>query len=401
MTKMDRTKKGFTLVEILIAASLFVVVMTISTLILFDIIKSEKRSNILNAVYDDAKIVMEQIADMIQNNAIDYEEYYSVNVLQPQNGFIPLDIVYGIYNGVYSSRFYDPGLSYNASGVGSSGSNPINLGVQCADVPTPVSISDCVMLYKLSKDKNTVKNPYEGRSGAQSEDANAFCDQYIDPAMADCDLLKTSEDVPMISGDELYLINAAGNKKTIIVSQNLNDQDYAIGMVELDGIDSDQNGTPDLFTCNEQYTCDSTGGELSLYLIHQLHGKFPSILLDPDNISDLGISVAKRSNKTTAFNFSTNNSFVPITPFRSTVVSLSFIINPIEDPYKAYAEADVQTHPSVTILLTMEPSSAEKANYPGGNPPQAIIQRTVTAGVHGKVESYPPTNDLSWIQYLY
>jgi len=398
MRNNETIKKGFTLVEILIAASLFVVVTSVSTMVLFDIIKSEKRSNILNAVYEDARIVMEQITEMIQNNAIDYDEYYSVNVLQPQNSFT--DIAYGMYNGVYSSRFYDPGLYY-LNGIGSTGSNPIHLGMQCSDVPTPASISDCVMPYKLSKDKNTGKNPYEGRSGAQQTDSNAFCDQYSDPAMNDCDLLATSEDVTGISSDELYLINAAGNKKTILVQQNLNDQDSAIGMLELDGIDSDQNGITDLFTCGEQYTCDSEVGDIGPYLITKLGGRYPSILNDLDKISDLGMSIAKRSNKISAFNFSANNSFIPITPFRSNVASLQFIITPIEDPYKAYAEDAVQTHPSVTILLVVEPSSAEKAKYPGGNPPQAVIQKTVTAGVHEKVESYPPTNSLIWVQYLF
>lgn len=390
----NNPKKGFTLVEILIAASLFVVVATISTMVLFDIITSEKKSNILNAVYDDARIVMEQLTNMIQNNAIDYDEYYSVNVLQPQNGLT--DIAYGMYNGVYSSRFYDPGLKYSIAGVGSPGTNPTDLGVQCADM-------DCKFPYKLSKDKNTGKNPYEGKILAVETGANAFCDEYASPPMTSCAPLKTSEDMPAgkFSPDELYLINEAGNKKIIIGQQKINAEtnDYAIGMLELDGVDSDQNGIPDLFTCDDQYVCDDDVGSIGLYLMDTLADKFPAILNDSGKISDLGLSIATRAKKKLPFNFATS-SFIPITPFRSNVVSLKFIINPIEDPYKAYAEADVQTHPSVTILLKVEPSSAEKAKYPGGNPPQAIIQKTVTAGVHGKVESYPPTNDLKWIDEI-
>lgn len=381
-----KIKKGFTLIEILIAASLFVVVTTMTTMILFDIINTEKRTNILSAVYDDARVVMEQIATMIHENAIDYDEYYSVNVIQKAND----EIAYGMYHGVYSGRFYDPGLTYDGAGVGSQGDNPENLGVECSDITPPLSISECKIIYKSSKDKNTGKNPYEG-SGDEEDTGNAFCDGNVAaPAGGSgCGNYETSEDHNGASAvhDELFLLSPDGTKKTIIAKIDTvnGGTDFSIGILELIGMDSDQNGMVDLFTCATDYSCDSAQANIALYLVTPLIlNPFPADI-------PAGLSISTRSDK---------SAFIPITPFRSTVSSLKFIISPVEDPYKAYAEAEMQTHPAVTILLTMEPSADEKARYPGQNPPPIYIQRTVTAGVHGKVESYPPTNELGWMSAL-
>jgi prepilin-type N-terminal cleavage/methylation domain-containing protein len=395
-----KNKKGFTLIEILIAASLFVIVTTMTTLILFDIITTEKRTNILNAVYDDARVVMEQITTMIHENAIDYDEYYSVNVIQPRQPVLNGAVAYGMYNGVYSSRFYDPGLHYEG-GFGTPGTNPEDLGAECSDDPEPDSLADCEILYKLSKDKNTGKNPYEGE-GSSEETSNAFCDENMASPMSDCADDENSNDIsPGGEYNELFLINSDGTKKTIIATQLIktNDapdiNDTAIGLLELDGIDSDRNGVMDIFTCSQVYTCDQPD---DIYLLTVLNPKFPGIE-NHDDITELGIKTATRSNRKNPLILESNN-FIPITPFRSTVEDLKFIITPVEDPYKAYAEIDMQAHPSVKILLTMKPSKAEKDKYPGQDPPSITIQRTVTAGVHGKVESYPPTSNLEWISSL-
>jgi prepilin-type N-terminal cleavage/methylation domain-containing protein len=391
-------KKGFTLIEILIASSLFVIVISLSTAILFDIIKVEKRSEILNAVYDDSRVVMEQLANLIHNNAIDYDEYYSINYIQKEKLKFTTDPfpAYGLYNGVYSSRFYDPGLTYvNNTENGEPGTNPKNLGVECTIPGTP--IAQCRFPYKLSKDKNTGKNPYDG-SGKAEEESNAVCD------LGAC-TPKTFTD------SELYLINAAGNKKTIIGRQFIKStsslEDYTLSMLELDGIDSDQNGIPDLFTCNPNYTCNPDPTLIKKYLITPFTDpKFPPAMIGNDghlnesNITTLGLSIATQNDLKTMLISLTSSPFIPITPFRSTVEDVQFIISPIEDPYKGYAETAIQSHPSVTILLTMQPSAADMAQYPG-EPPEAItIQRTVTSGVHQKVESYPPTNELGWLQAL-
>ena len=85
--------------------------------------------------------------------------------------------------------------------------------------------------------------------------------------------------------------------------------------------------------------------------------------------------------------------FIPITPKRSTIKSLKFIINPIEDPYKAYAENTMRTHPSVTIILTLGLSKETAEDYPDDFE-DLTVQATVAAGVIGKLDAYPPMNDV-------
>ncbi|MDD3862039.1 MAG: type II secretion system protein, partial [Candidatus Gracilibacteria bacterium] len=287
-----KIKKGFTLIEILIAASLFVVVTTMTTMILFDIINTEKRTNILSAVYDDARVVMEQIATMIHENAIDYDEYYSVNVIQHNTG-----VAYGMYHGVYSGRFYDPGLTYDNLGVGKQGENPENLGVECSDVPPPPSISECKIIYKSSKDKNTGKNPYEGSGDDNENTGNAFCDENVSPAGAGgCSNYKTSENHALAVHDELFLLSPDGTKKTIIakmasLTNNQPTPDFSIGILELIGMDSDQNGMVDLFTCATDYSCDSTPAKIASYLVTPLaQNPFPGILDQTDIPAGFSIS---------------------------------------------------------------------------------------------------------------
>jgi len=98
--------------------------------------------------------------------------------------------------------------------------------------------------------------------------------------------------------------------------------------------------------------------------------------------------------------FSTTASpFTPISPLRSTVTDIHFIITPKEDPYKAFDEADVQIHPSVTIVMTLEPSSTEKTTLPTGQQDQSItVQTTVATGVTSRIKTYPPTKELDWIK---
>ena len=72
--------------------------------------------------------------------------------------------------------------------------------------------------------------------------------------------------------------------------------------------------------------------------------------------------------------------------------SLQFLISPVDDPYKAYGEQDMQAQPSVTIILKMGLSSEQEAQYPGTFE-DITVQTTVAAGVSEAITSYPPVND--------
>ena len=384
-----KSKKGISLVEVLIAVSLFAIVSVIATTSLFDIVKNEKRSSLKNALYSDLRAIMQTLTYEIQNGTIDYEEYYNYNVIQKQGSpGASGEAYYGLYYGVYGSRFYDPGRSLG----GGATSNPHDLGVECS-YPKPLPAGEeCEVVYTLSLDLNSGQHPYTGLADAS---ADAFCDDGWVPGC-----LHSGET------DQLFLIDNTGTKKTILARKKITGNDYAIGMVKMEGRDLDQNGLVDTFSCMEGYKC--FGGadnrdELAAVLFDGYSDLLVSLLgaVSIEYIiadSDFPISVPQKGDLDNAFlgtdgAIDPNSQFMPITPLRSNIKNLKFIVTPLEDPYKAYSEVDMQKHPSVTILLTIDLSEEAKKDFPGDFEP-LTVQTTVSAGVIGKIDTYPPLNDI-------
>lgn len=368
-------KKGFTLVEVLIAISIFTIVGVIGTGIVVDITQSEKKSSVQTGIYEDIRIILQQITNEIQNGTIDYEEYYSVEVLQGG-----VDAFYGINYGVYGSRFYDPGRIYDPASGNPAGENPKDLGVDCS-----VTNDDggCEVIFTHSSDLNTGKHPYDAADSAEEITADAFCDNMVGDCTAERNIV-----------DELYLIDNSGTRKTIIGRRNISGADYAVGLMRMEGEDLDQNGLIDVFACTEDFNCEDDPGVVCPLIKYPFAGSCNVAFVSANEIS-----LPEQDDLRASFNIYTSQ-FIPISPFRSNIENLKFIINPMEDPYKAYAEENAQSQPSVTIILTIGLSSETAADYPGTFEP-ITVQTTVAAGVLGKIDSYPSVNDHfdreSWI----
>lgn len=403
--KKQNLKKGFTIVEMLMAISIFVVIATISTSILIRTVNMEKLTDIRNTMLDDARVFMEQLTSLINNGAIDYEEYYSINVVQGAKTD-PTKIAYGVYYGAYGSRFYSAGdAAFRGGKMITPTINPDHLGVDCA-VPLvpPMQVGDtaapqyCEVTYTDSKDKNEGQNPYNDPS--LSDKANAFCDEKLMPCADISD---------NFTADELYIITDMMNdeekiQKYIIATQPNGNEDYIAVASIMNGLDVDENNIMDLFRCEDEGPPCHESKNNSDPDVENFYKNYPQDFnpddFDPGRRGPLAAykySLPFKADHTG--NFSVNqSSFFPITPFRTSVKNLKFIISPPDDPYKAYNEKNMKMHPTVTILLTVEPSSADKARYPGGWKDEytVTIQRTVTAGIE-EIGSFPPTYDLTWI----
>ncbi|HPU94790.1 MAG TPA: prepilin-type N-terminal cleavage/methylation domain-containing protein [Candidatus Gracilibacteria bacterium] len=340
-------KRGFTLMEALIAASVFGMLSIIGATIFINISQSQRSTESYSALYEDARVIMENLANEIRNGTVDYEEYYNIKYTNPIGG----QKYYGINRGVYASRFYDPGYTMACDTKEIiQGNNPADLGVEYLDengLPTTCSNpeTDPVTLFSLSVDKDMGK--YQGSAMSGNDQ------------------------------DELYLISKDGRSKTIIRTQTKGTEDQVLSILRLEGKDTDNNGVIDGFFCNASIS-GCAGATMSPF-------------------NDTNKLVAKyidgESFDTTA------SPFTPISPLRSTVTDIHFIITPKEDPYKAFDEPDVQIHPSVTIVMTLEPSSTEKTTLPAGQQDQSItVQTTVATGVTSRIKSYPPTKELDWIK---
>ena len=358
-------KRGFTLMEALIAASVFGMLSVIAASIFINISQSQRSTESYSALYEDARVIMENLATEIRNGTVDYEEYFNIT----SGDIKSTQRYYGINRGVYASRFYDPGYVYNDGGEPTPGTNPDNLGVKCLTAPDgttkEVSEVDCddsiaISTFSLSVDKDMGKNPYNSLDGTGSS------------AMS-------NNDQP-----ELYLISKDGRSKTIIRTQTIGEtagEDKVLSVLRLEGKDTDNNGVIDGFFCKDDTGCTSSAKSMYPYLT-TLEGADEYVTNVDDNLA-----------------FSTSSPFTPISPFRSNVKEIHFIITPTEDPYKAFDEQDAQIHPSVTIVMTLEPSTAEKENLPVAQQNQSItVQTTVSAGLTSRLKTYPPTKKLDWIQ---
>lgn len=370
-----KNKSGVTLIEVLVAISLFSIAAVISTSILVDVVQLEKKSSVQNAVYEDLRMILSQLTKEIQNGTIDYEEYYSYYVVQKDDP----TRYYGLNYGVYGSKFYDPGKSLD----GENTASPADLGIECSrpDNFDPEN-DECEIVYTLSADLNTGQNPFfTGINQADAPVNNAFCEG------GGCAAKKAWVT------DKLFLIDKTGTQKTIITSQEIEGvADKAIGLMRMKGMDLDQNGIVDLFYCSEDFACGTRINEgLIKFYDHLPAGAREEF----DNSVANKLSVPSNATSTHPFDKThpEETEFVPISPLRSNIIDLKFIVSPVEDPYKAYAEKAMKSQPVVTIMVTIGLSSEAEKDYPGTFVP-VTFQTTVSAGVIGRIDSYPPINDI-------
>lgn len=353
--KKGLSLKGLSLIETLIAISIFMIAAVIGTTILVSIVQSEKRSSIRNAILDDMRVILQQLNNEIQDGTIDYDEYYSVCVIQDacDLGDLVATANYGQYHGVYGSRFYDPGLSTD----GLKTFNADDLGVECT-YSNPLT-GDCEVIYSLSLDLNTGQNPFLGALGKNANDASAFFENGRG----------VTPDGGSVIVDQLFLLDETGTKKTILARKKVRaPEDWAIGKVVMTGNDTDQNGFMDEFICADGFMCEGGGGT------YPSKGDLNKAFYTPAGVL-------------------ADTEFVPITPLRSSIEDLKFIITPIEDPYKAFSEDAQQSHSSVTIIITVGLSDVAALDYPGVFEP-ITLQTTVAAGVVGKIDTYPPVRNV-------
>lgn len=404
-------KKGFTLMELLVAGSIFSIISLVAMTIFINVVRTNRRINLENHIYTESHILMEKIVREIRQGTIDYEEYQSRQVL--------LAADYGENYGEYAKKFYHPGYKDNANNIDTDG-NGVGFGLVCADEPgtrydpkctaTDTTCLSTCSPYLPSQDFNTGKNPYEG-SSTTSDDATALCDNTFNEPLTNVDAspnrncnVKLDEDGDITTEDgtnpsepadfealhfqkELYLINSNGDQKTILTrevrstgkdsSLGTSDDEYALSIVRLNGEDKDQDDIRETWTCTEEFNCTKNTGEKP----------------EPLDLTDL-LSHACVTPSCPPEIISGEN-FIPLTPSSINVTSVKFLIAPLEDPHKAYAEDDatgdyILMQPYITIVLTIKPAYKEAYKLYGTYDlfPEITLQTTVSSRVYSEVKSF-------------
>ena len=349
------TKKPATsLIEMIITLSVFSVVATISITLLMSNLQSVKRVQAQAFLYTEAQAAMDQIARSIERNTVDYEAYY-LRQVQGETGWESEDY------GYYGQSFFDPGSSgpdddgpyYSSLGVGGYGANCTPGDTSSGSYPEDCS-STTPDFGEL--DLNTGQHPFDGISSyttySDASDMNAFCEA---DGSNDCTTLLHNV------ANELILINSAGDERVIyareLFDSSSSTSDYRLSRIELEGADTDSDGLVDDWTCFEKYTCN---------------GGSSDIPYEDDLTTD-----------DTPY----QEDFMPITPGSLDVDAFYVYISPVEDPYRAFGEADMQIQPQVTVILTLTLSEEYGTNILG-DAPSITLQRTVYTGVYSEIASY-------------
>ncbi len=327
-------RPAFTLVELLISLSIFSLITAISIGVLGTQLKTAQKLRREAYLYTEAEALMNQISYEVSQNTLDYEAYYSRRVLAPRG--IDAEGWHTPHFGYYALSFYNPGTG----GPGENGPYPVmgGYGAFCED-GVNVYPEDCPddNPAQDQADLNTGSHPFVGMNsisteftaGAsdESQDMNAFCEPYDGQ---DCSFVTES------ITDELILLGTKGDRRTVYRVGNVDgvtDVNRLLKM-ELVGDDSDSNGTTDSWTCASDYACT-----------------IPEI-----------------------------EDFIAVSPDKLTIDKWLIYVTPNEDPYLAFAESDYQTHPQVTIFLTVSLSPNFLRNLLGESP-QITLQRTVSTGI--------------------
>lgn len=367
--------KAFTLPEILIAVGIFSVISTISASLYVQSFRQTRRANLENQVYEDARYVLQLIADEVREGMIDYDEYYSQNVVLPLVSVPVGGPELGVDNfgqnyGRYYSSFYNPGTD-QALGF------DCNDGTRNARTCTPI---------RGTVDRNTGMNPYAGKPPSSTPGEDAFCGKVEygtgDGSPAGCEANASVKAVL----NRLYLINADASQKTILAREQIGlipsvsvgttgTPIYALSILRLKGFDTNRDGKFDSFICAPEFECRGADDVASSAVDRvtdtscdsnerprELPRRSENAYADLAEYTDSG-DFAKESAPSSSANPGCDpadqafyKDFIPLSPLRVNVSYLNFIITPAENPHYAFAEDAAQIQPRVTITLTVEPN---------------------------------------------
>jgi len=306
-TVRNRNFRGFTLIEVLVALSIFATLGMLAMTVFVNVTRTQARVALDYALNEDSKFVVQKLRQEIEANAIDYEEYFN-KVITSDASLKPNE--YGKLQGCYATQFFNPGVT----GSG----NPDVLGNLCggADQDSKPEDKPNCTIFKPSIDINTGMNPYEGKATVVNTDASAFCANNIVSATS----LRQCTGAGLNALEELYLISADGQNKTIFARRKVREvnvvSEYGIGVLKLTGQDENGNGVFEKFTgCDADGFCCADGFDCQLNGTDKLEDTLTKYF---DNESEL------------------NKGFVSILPLKSNITKLAVFILPEEGPNKEF-----------------------------------------------------------------
>lgn len=365
--RLGNQREGFTLVEAMIALTISGILLTVLIKAFFDTYIFSEEMSVRAALLEDSRVVMDSIEKDLLEGSVDYEEYFNqcvvkMNCPNAEDFVADENDMYGDLDGLYGWQFYDGGYydpnnpDKSPDGAGALCQQPDGSGgYEVVRYPDP----DCVSgVLSYSEDFN------EGIFGGAS--ASSICASSYKPVLNNDNADGTPNPLSSTSGNglcsggesnlfnELYLISKDGTKKTVYAKEkvSVDTESYAVSKLELvaDNVSSESDIEIMTFSCSSNYSCDSDM-RVDLY--------------NRDSGEDI------------------TQNFIPISPLKVSVAELKFMIEPLEDPVKAFGEYadDVQIPPRVTVFMTLK-ASPEYRIFGLGEDYELKIQRTMVADIN-------------------
>lgn len=387
--KQKHRKNAFTLIELLIAASILMVVISMSIRIFFNVTRLNTYVELTSTLQFEARYLMERIVREVQRSTIDYPEYYNYYVLQGSGQQFASGENLGSNYSAYAMRFYNPGMVANPLTI--QGANTADqstpprslglndLGTYCQYGPNPgfVALIDSVSCnppagqlpsLEATEDYATGTNPYTSSVFTLPNQASAVCDstsEMFPYSLRECSFTNPTD---MHEVDVLFLISGDGMEKTIIAPEpweNSAGSGTVVSMLKLAGADTDSDGVPNSWACGNEYYC-------------------PQLDSLPEIMSGVLADLVANPTETLSSLF---QEFAPISPYQLDITDLRFYIAPIEDPRKAYDEFAQKIQPYVTILMTATINDPRIGELPESQR-SITLQATVSSQIYNEILSY-------------
>lgn len=344
---------GFTLVELSIAILVLTMLSIFAGQIYLNYTSAARNLKGANLVYEEARFLMEKIVREIRQNGIDYEQYFNQNIMIPTEGggFAQNLVPFATEGGgdytdnycAYSSIYYDNGPDND---------------------------------FWTLKDNDS--------TGTRNPEWESW---MTDSGATQIEAAKSVE-------NELYLINIAGTKRSVLtrVVENVNGD--MIGKVALLKMDGQDFGTDHINGRNPSNasipvsdpSCHPDEGENDGLIDSWLCSPGFSCLNVLDTPSATIAGCAGLSQVAIKDPADPNYSFVDISPNALNVVDLKFMIAPADDPWKAYSMNDYQIQPHVTIQMTVN-ANPKLVTTGQASPPSITLTSTITARNYDEIKS--------------
>lgn len=344
MPKKLQIRNGFTLVEVLFALTIAAFVFTWAASLYFNVLTGSEKVQLERELYANGRGTLERLVNEFRTGTVDYAEYWNQSRGSHEScgSYIGYDVNADGNTGGYEQERYSSTDSMYEDDYG-----------------------QCFLHYEASFWKYGIIGDLDNHADAVlSKKVNKFYQENNDNDYAvDADVRPNAiGDYVDFDGDgqddkwqeELYLINAEGNEKTIIRRRtNLGNKCYGVAEQTLSELRDNSVAISDLEYCQIEML-KMTGADT-----------------DQDGRVDTWSNASGYE-----------SGFEVISSPDIDVVDLRFFISPVDDPNLAYDEdLTEQIHPHVTIIYSAQVNPQQTALIEGAFP-QMTVQTTVGSRIY-------------------